>query len=139
MQKIVALLGYDVGFLFQKDSLFAQGCSDFSAKYPEVGPELVLAITESRKTWQPKLVRFRNDYLEHKTISREDVADFYSLSVAEIFFESVWVTIETVLVVMFVAKFPPLLTLEEIPKDRRDPACPKRFKFALTLRHPARP
>jgi hypothetical protein len=130
MQIAAKLMGYDIGFLFQRDSLFEQGCTDFSKAHPEVSPVLIAEMKARRATWQSELARFRNDYLEHQTIKREEIAAFYSLERAERLFDSVWVAIEETLVVLIAAKLVPLAALREIPLAERNPACPKRFGWA---------
>lgn len=133
MQGVAKLMGYDIGFLFQRDSLFEQGCIDFPKTYPEVSPVLVAEMKTRRATWQSELSRFRNDYLEHQTIKREDVAFFYSLANAERFFNCVWVAIEETLIVLVAAKLLPVAALREIPTGERDPTCPKRFGWAWAV------
>jgi len=131
MQSVAKLLGYDIGFLFQRDSLFEQGCDDFLRAHPEVNAELISRMKGNRAKWQPDLLRFRNDYLEHQTIKREDVASLYSLQHAEMFFGNVWVAIEEILVILMAAKLPPMIELREIPESERIPSLPKRFGWAL--------
>jgi hypothetical protein len=130
MQSTVKLMGYDIGFLFQKDLAFERGCVEFPKGNPIVDPELIRLMKIYRSGWQPGLVRFRNDYLEHQTIPREAVAEFYSLDHAELMFEKVWIAIEEILAVLMAAKLPAGFTLRELSEDERIQEMPKRFGFA---------
>jgi hypothetical protein len=131
MKSAAKLMGYDLGFLFQKDSAFDQGCKAFLKANPDVDPELIARMKRNRATWQPDLRKFRNDYLEHQKIRREDVAPFYSLQRAESIFSNVWVAIEEILVILLAAKLPPSFCLRDIPEAERNPHLPTRFGFAL--------
>jgi hypothetical protein len=133
--KITAkLMGYDIGFLFQKDPQFEAGCTEFPRTHPEVSHELIMRMKGNRATWQPRLARFRNDYLEHQKIKREDVGMFYSLENAEMSFCNVWVAIEEILVILLAAQLPNMACLREIPEAERNPHIPLRFGFAWAMR-----
>src|SRR5271165_2050932 len=64
MQSAARRMGYEIGFLFQKDSKFQQACEDFQKANPSVSPELIRLMKSCRANWQQELMRFRNDYLE---------------------------------------------------------------------------
>ena len=65
--KIAALLGYDIGFLFQRDRKFKMGLEAFVAENRD---HLLLDLAEflprQRNAWQQELKTFRNEYLEHR-------------------------------------------------------------------------
>ena len=130
MKSTARLMGYELGFLFQKDSLFEDGCKQFANTHPEIHPDLVELMKYNRTTWQSDLARFRNDYLEHHTIQQQDVLNFYSLERAESTFENVWITIEETLAALMTVKLPANVCLREIPEAERIPGMPKRFGFA---------
>ncbi len=130
MKSAARLMGYDIGFLFDKDSLFEKGCEEFPKTHPLVNVELIGRMKLSRATWQRDLARFRNDYLEHQKLTQEEVAEFYSLPRAEALFERVWVSIEEILVILLAAGLHPSSCLREIPEAERNPANPLRFGFA---------
>jgi hypothetical protein len=132
MKSTARLMGYDLGFLFQKDLAFEDGCKEFPKAHPEVSHELIIRMKGNRTTWQPDLARFRNEYLEHQKVKREDVAVFYSLEHAELTFRNVWITIEELLVILLATKLSPKMCLREIPEAERNPQVPKRFGFAWT-------
>jgi hypothetical protein len=124
------LMGYDIGFLYQKDSSFEQGCAAFPKAHPEVSDGLVPRMKNNRTSWQNSLARFRNDYLEHKTIERSEVEVFYSLDRAEVTFQTVWVAIEEILATLLAARLPSMAALREIPEAERNPQMPLRFGWA---------
>jgi hypothetical protein len=134
MTKTARLMGYEIGFLFQKDSFFEAGCETFLKNNPEVGPLIIPLMKHNRSSWQADLSKFRNDYLEHQTIKRHDVASFYSLTQAETWFQNVWIAIEEILVSCLSAKLPTMCCLREIPESERPPELPKRYGFALRQR-----
>ncbi len=136
MQIVAKLMGYDIGFLFQKDALFEKGCEEFLRANPGVRAELIAGMRAIRATWQPGLMRFRNEYLEHQTIRREDVSEFYLLEWAEAAFHTVWTTIEEILVLLMEAKLPKSIRLREIPEAERDPGLPRRFGFSWAAGQP---
>jgi hypothetical protein len=135
MSTVVKLMGYDIGFLFQKTSLFQKGCDEFLKAHAEVNSELVAHMERQRLAWQNKLAQFRNDYLEHQTLKRQDVTSFYSLQHAEILFENVWVAIEEMLVILMAANLPQMFRIRDIPESERQPNLPKRFGWALAPGH----
>ena len=127
-------MGYDLGFLFQKDSLFDDGCAQFTKTRPEVSEELIIRMRRNREDWQLALRRFRNDYLEHKKIKREEVEEFYSLAHAERTFHCVWVAIEEILAILIATKLSGNFCFSDIPDTERNPSLPLRFRFGLAKR-----
>jgi hypothetical protein len=131
MKITVNLMGYELGFLFQKDSLFDDGCGQFEKSHPEVSEELIIRMRRNRAEWHLALRRFRNDYLEHKKIKREDVEEFYSLAHAERTFYRVWVAIEETLAILLVTQLSVNFCYTDIPETERDPQLPLRFRLGL--------
>ena len=134
-QSAARLMGYEIGFLFQNDAEFEKGCAAFGYANPCVDKELIERMKSNRATWQPDLKRFRNDYLEHQKIPREEMAPFYSLQRAEELFERVWVAAEEILVLLMAARLPTATCLREIQEAERNPNNPKRFGFAWRPGH----
>jgi hypothetical protein len=129
---VATALGYDIGFLFQKDKDFEKVSPKFLARHPELPPELIVMLRDERASWQSGLMRFRNDHLEHrKPLEESFVAPFYTLAMAELAFENVWQAIEDITIQLLVPHIPPAVQLVEIPEADRDPTIPKRFTFAL--------
>lgn len=52
MKGAAKLMGYDLGFLFQKDSAFEKGCDAFLKANPEVDPDLIARMKGNRATWR---------------------------------------------------------------------------------------
>lgn len=127
MSKAADVMGFDLGFLYQKPEKFEQGCAAFASKYPDVRPEFVHVVKSNRNLWGERLARFRNDYIEHKTLNREEVAACYQPAVAEYTFKAVWECIEDILSMLLASKLPAMIELAEISEDQRDPEFPKRF------------
>jgi hypothetical protein len=130
MQKVMALMGFDIGFAFTDEKSFVRGCEQFRAKHPGVDAALLDMLAVDRATWQSQLAKFRNKYLEHQSLRREYVADLYTLDKAEIAFHNVWEAIEDILAILAASKLYPGVQLVEIPEATRNPQCPKRFGFA---------
>ncbi|GAI53720.1 unnamed protein product, partial [marine sediment metagenome] len=73
MQRVVKLLGFDVGFLFQKENQFKQGCENFLKQHPNVNQAFTKMLADVRKSWQNILSTIRNYYLEHKILDIKKV------------------------------------------------------------------
>jgi hypothetical protein len=85
MPKIAALLGYDIGFLFQRDGKFKMGLEAFIAENRD---HLLLDLAEflprQRNGWQQELKTLRNEYLEHRDAAvAAQVEKFYEPAWAE--------------------------------------------------------
>ncbi|MGH9573893.1 MAG: hypothetical protein ACRD40_10225 [Candidatus Acidiferrales bacterium] len=89
-QQAAKLMGYDIGFLFQNDSDFMRCCAGFSKIHPKVNPHMLVRMKFNRINWQNEFARFRNQYLEHQTVTSRQVAAYYSLDRAEMLFANVW-------------------------------------------------
>jgi hypothetical protein len=131
LQTAAKLIGFDIGFLYQNDSKFEEGCLEFMRKYPNVSSDLISRMRGYRSTWQPKLAAFRNDYTEHKTLDARAIAEFHNLAFAERMFEHVWVAAEELLFFMIAAHLPRFFGYVEIPVSERDPIKPLRFRPVL--------
>lgn len=124
-QAAAEAIGYDIGFLFQKEKDFQKGCEEFAHKYSELPTfgdwlKKVRAITD-------KLIAIRNNFLEHQSYPRNEFMDYYKSEVAQVFFDSTWQTAEGMLAVLISKHFPPYVRLRIIPEEERDPALPKKF------------
>lgn len=134
MQKTTSLMGYDIGFLFQNDANFKRGCQKFRNDHPNVKPELIARMEINRSSWQPAFARYRNTYLEHKTMGYREAASYPSLDRAEVLFNSVWVSIEEILVLLMDAHLPDGFGLRELTEEERKQYRPmaRRFGWRLT-------
>jgi hypothetical protein len=133
MQKVIKLLGFKVGFLFQNDKAFEQGCKKFCADHPEVDSNFCEVLKWHRDHWQNELATFRNKFLEHQVLKATDVKKFYSLKIAEQIFDCVWIAIEDVVAFLAGAKLGPSIRLAELP-DSRGTTATKRFGFVWAER-----
>lgn len=132
MQTAAKLMGFDVGFLFQSNAIFNQGCARFLQANPVIGPHLIALMKYNRDTWQTGLMVFRNDYLEHQKLKSTEVQAYYSLERAETLFENVWIGIEEILVYLMSTALPKMVGLREIPESERSPDLPKRFGWSYS-------
>ena len=74
MKGLMKILDANIGFLFQKESAFKNGVARLRANDPALADYLV----ETRAKWCERLLKIRNDLLEHGTWSLERVR--YELS-----------------------------------------------------------
>ena len=134
MQRVVKLLGFDVGFLFQKENQFKQGCENFLKQHPNVNQAFTKMLADVRKSWQNILSTIRNYYLEHKILDIKKVERFFTIENAELLFCNCWQAIEMILVILLRTGMPldKGIDIAEIPEKERDPDCPKRFRFVMT-------
>ncbi len=58
-------LGFDIGFLFQKDDAFEKGASAFVEQHPQLA-DLVEMMRRDRADFQKRVGEYRNDYIEHR-------------------------------------------------------------------------
>jgi hypothetical protein len=132
-QKLLGALGYDVGFLFQKDATFEKGAAELLAQHPELA-DLVDMMRRDRADFQKRLGEYRNDYLEHrKDFDPKLVEALHRPDVAEAMFHNVWQAIEDNVRLLVQSLLPPEFQLVEIPEAERDPGAPERFQFAMTM------
>jgi len=129
MPKVALLLGFDIGFQFQKDAAFEKGLAEFNGKYPSLILDIPGVLKRQRVNWQQGLSEFRNDFLEHR---KQDISVFeryYRPETAEVLFDHAWRTMADLLPVFVEARFPPMWSLREIPLAERDPKRPRRFQL----------
>ena len=131
-QKLMRALGYDIGFLFQKDAIFEKGAAEFLEQHPKLA-DLVEMMRRDRADFQKRLGEYRNDYLEHrKDFDPKLVEALHRPDVAEAMFDNVWQAIEDNVALLVQSLLPPQFQLSEIPEAERDPGAPERFQFAMT-------
>lgn len=131
-QKACAAIGYDIGFLFKDDKNFEKESVYFVRNHPEIKERFRKMLKIDRRIWQNGLSDFRNKYIEHKEIGESIEQIFYKHDSAKNIFDNVWQAIEDTMVIFIAAKLKEPLTIVEIPEEKRDPACPERFKVGLT-------
>jgi hypothetical protein len=129
-QKLAAVLGYEVGFIFKKNANFEAGAVAFSALHPHVHDAFVSTARDDRAVWQNALSVIRNEHLEHRArIDPRFVQAFFRPDSARTTFGNVWQAIEEQTMLLLEALLPDGVEILETPEDARDQACPKRYGF----------
>lgn len=121
MPKIAGLLGYNIGFLFQRDAEFKKGLNAFVA---DNDGNLLLNVSEflprQRSGWQDELKTFRNEYLEHRNADvAARVEQFYKPAWAETVFTHAWRTAAELIVFLLETRFPAMLSVTHRTPDRQ--------------------
>lgn len=132
-QELMKLLGYDIGFIFDKDAKFDQLAVAFMAAHPGATPHLIERIKEDKNTWQKALYTYRNDGEHNIKEPTFNGHPMHSLENAEVIFSNTWHAIEDVFVHCMEEEFGKQLTIFEIPKEDRDQGIPKKYKVGLTV------
>jgi hypothetical protein len=130
-QNAIKELGFDIGFLFKKDSEFYKEINTFFEKYNDLPIELKNIIIEDRNIWQNKLSVFRNKYLQHKSLNDKNVENFLTLNQVDIYFYNVWTTIEDITINLIRLKLPDIFCFKEIEESKREIKCPVRFEITI--------
>ena len=129
MPKAALLLGFDIGFQFQKSAVFEKGIKEFQAKHPRLIMDVPELLRRQRLGWQQGLVEFRNDFLEHRSLEAAAVEKYYRPEWAEMVFDFAWRTMAELLPVFIEARFPPTFSIQPIAASERDARRPRRFQF----------
>lgn len=132
MQKATDLLGFNLGFLFQKDENFKKGCKKFLEKHSEIDEGFIGILENERDVWQNKVETIRNRYLEHQKLDSKDVEKYFTLENAELMFNNCWQAIEDILVFLMRTDFPTRIDIAVIPEEKRDRGCPKKYSLCFT-------
>lgn len=127
--KAVLLLGFDIGFLFQKQADFEKGLAKFVSSHPSLILDVPELLRRQRTNWQQALSSFRNDFLEHRKADIADFADFYQPKTAEMLFGHAWRTMAELFPPFIEAHFAPTCSIMEIPMNERDPKRLRRWRF----------
>ncbi len=127
MPKATKLLGYDLGFLFQKPPDFRKGIIAFRETHPSRSAVLDNLLSQ-KVNWQDGLAAFRN-FVEHRGASPEVFAEYYKPEMAEFLFDAVWRTLADTISVFIASHFNGPFAIEEIPASERDTNHPRRFRW----------
>lgn len=126
--KASKLLGFDIGFLFQDPGKFESGAKAFCVAHPDRA--FVVDYFRSQRTnWQDELMRFRNEFIEHRGTERDGFTKFYEPETAESLFNAVWRTIAHILPAFIAANFAGPFGIQEIPLNEWDRENPRRFRW----------
>lgn len=129
MPKVVKLLGFDIGFQFQKDTTYEKGIKEFNDKYPPLILDVPELLRRQRDNWQQGLAEFRNEYLEHRSKDISAFEKYYRPETAEMLFDHAWRTMAELLPAFIEARFPPTWSIERIPFAEIDPKRRRRFRY----------
>ncbi len=133
MLKVVDLLGYDIGFLFQDDDTFKAGLEAFVT---ENRGNLLLNVAEflprQRGEWQQDLEMFRNRSLEHRDADVvTQVEKFYEPTWAENVFVHAWRTAAELIVFLLETRFPPQVSITHRTAERQFAGHPLLYEVYL--------
>lgn len=118
-------LGFDIGFVFQKDKDFEKGAKKFANAHPDVAEFIEVARTD-RKLWQNQLALHRNAL--HSGDRRGEKHDPDNPNDARMIFDNVWQAIEEDFAYLGEKVMDEAWTLVEVPEEQRDDTIPVRFK-----------
>jgi hypothetical protein len=130
-QRAAAAMGFDIGFLFQKETKFEEGLKAFRVGYPAAPPNLEEYLRQVRKLWQNDLAQFRNGFLEHQEGARRDYVKFYDPNFVDGLFAAVARIIADILVMLMNLRLPPRVHIVEHDDKIYGPGWPNRFRFAV--------
>ena len=133
LPRVVNLLGYNIGFLFQRDGNFKTGLEAFVT---ENRGNLLLDVADflprQRDGWQQELKTFRNEYLEHRDADvAAQVEKFYEPAWAEKAFVHAWRTAAELIVFLLETRFPPQASITHRTAERQFPNHPRLYEVYL--------
>ena len=131
MQRGVKAMGFDIGFLFQKDAQFEKGLKAFRENNPTAPPVLEEFLREVRRLWHTELADFRNTIVQHPDADRAQFQKFYNPQFAEALFREVWHTIVEILGMLLELRLPAGVYLEWQGWNDPGPRWSKRFRWQL--------
>lgn len=136
MPKVAELMGFNIGFLFQNEKNFEEGSRKFLLEKNGVAgidSYFIDLLRNHRDAWQNVLGTIRNDYLQHKKINQKEIEKYFTLEMAEIFFDNCWQAMEDILVILLRTGMPLYagMDIAEVSK-KRDPKAVQRFIFVST-------
>lgn len=130
-QRAAKAIGFDIGFLYQKEAKFEEGLNGFRAANPSVSPDFEEYFREVRARWQNDLAEFRNEFLEHQTGSRAGYAKFYDVSYVEGLFSAVPRIIADILVMLMNLRLFPGVHIVEHDDALPGAGWPNRFRWVI--------
>jgi len=130
-QRAAVAMGFDIGFIFQKEGKFEEGLKAFRASYPAVSPNLEGYLREVRRLWQDDLRQFRNRFLEHQEGTRQDHLKFYDPKFVEGLFYAVPRVIDEILAMLMDLRLPPRVHIVLHDDKIHGPGWPNRFRWEI--------
>jgi hypothetical protein len=129
MQQTAELIGFDIGFLFQREKEFREGLVILRAQHPILRDWFEKFLEDARDNWQNDLCKFRNTWVEHQRGERRNFDRFYKPKYAERVFSDAWNTIVTILAAMLETHLPFGGRLLEQDENDPGPKWPNRFRY----------
>jgi len=123
-QPLMKELGFDLGFLFQKDAKFEVGLEKFLEGRPD-SADFAKVAREDRVGWQNTLAVHRNSM--HTGDRRKQEHDLDNPADARTIFDNVWQAIEENFVYLGREIMNESWTIAHVPEDQRDRTIPKRY------------
>ena len=136
-QRAAESMGFDVGFLYQKDTKFEEGMKKFRADWPSLQGGFEDFMRQTRTEWQNEFSKFRNGFVEHQEGKRTEFRKFYDNAFVEQLFELVWGTVVDLLVLLFNLKLRPGTHIVVNDPDVHGP-WPNRFRWVIDGLGPTR-
>lgn len=133
MPKVVNLLGYNIGFMFQRDENFQAGLEAFvTENRGNVLLDVAEFLSRQRDGWQKELKTFRNEYLEHRDADvAMQVEKFYETAWAEKVFVHAWRTVAELIVFLLETRFPSQFSVMHRTAERQFPDHPRLYEVYL--------
>jgi len=129
-QRAAETMGFDIGFLYQKDAKFEEGLKKFMADWPGLQPGIGDFLRQTRSEWQNDFSRFRNGFVEHQEGERMEFRKFYDNALVEKLFESAWGTIVDMLVILMSLRLLPRVHIVVNDETVHGP-WPNRFRWIV--------
>jgi hypothetical protein len=82
-QRVAEAMGFDIGFLYQKDTKFEEGLAKFRGNWPALWTGFDEFARQTRGAWQNEFSRFRNGFVEHQEGERMEFKKFYDDAAVE--------------------------------------------------------
>lgn len=129
-QRAATEMGFDIGFLYQRDAKFEEGLREFRASWPGLPAEFENFVRQTRTEWQNEFSRFRNGFVEHQEGERKNFMRFYDDAVIEKLFESAWGMVVDLLVILMGLKLPPGVHVV-VNNEKVHGPWPNRFRWVV--------
>lgn len=142
-QQTAKEFGYEIGFIFQKDSTFKKGAQEFILRHPKIGNDLFQLAQDDRATWLSRMIAVRNIAIDHAgDKGREEVEEMEKRLTpedAETIFDNCWRAIEDTIIIFVLDKYDEKYghQLLELAQYRADKNHHERFGWFLIPDHPA--
>jgi hypothetical protein len=130
-QRAAAAMGFEIGFVFQKEPKFEQGLKAFREGNPLVVDNFEEYFRATRKNWQNDLAQFRNGFLEHKKGQRNDFTQFYDPAMVDGLFDVVCRTIVDILVCLMNLRLRKGIRIVEYDPKIHGVGWPNRFRWEI--------